>query len=169
MAEKTVQIWILSERLETLSECRVSLGKLGSFFVGQLLPFNCDGRLLCLFGAPGQLKGHGHLLRQCISKLELLVIDYALFGHPNCKYSNKSIAENEWQPNQSPDAQLGEELSLDRRVVARVASWVVLDEGTFRLDRAPGWAGLCYSIRPLSERMSGFLGRHHPSALADRV
>jgi hypothetical protein len=102
-----------------------------------------------------------------MSELELLVIDRTLFGHPDSEHSDKIITENQWQPNQSPDAQVGEELSQDRRKIARVAGRVVLNEGMLRLYCGPGWAGLWYSMWPLSKRMSGFLCRYRPSALTD--
>src|SRR6516164_1449107 len=104
-----------------------------------------------------------------MSELELLVIDCTLFGHPNREYSDKIITENQWQPNQSPHAQVGEELSQDGRKIARVASRVVLNEGMPRLYCGPGWAVLWYSMWPLSKRMSGLLCRCRPSALTDRM
>jgi hypothetical protein len=46
---------------------------------------------------------------------------------------------------------------------------VVLNEGMLRLYCGPGWAGLWYSMWPLSKRMSRFLCRYRPSALTDRM
>jgi hypothetical protein len=38
-------------------------------------------------------------------------------------YSDKIITENQWQPNQSPDAQVGKELSQDRWKIASLHAY----------------------------------------------